>query len=63
MQTMIVLEQQDLTYLEWTRSRNSSGTAGSFLKADKVISKKYIDKIWDMISLRWQYYEDFCSKR
>ncbi len=29
----IVLEKQDLTYLSWTRSRNSSGTAGSFLKA------------------------------
>ncbi|MCD8346372.1 MAG: hypothetical protein LUD16_00205 [Lachnospiraceae bacterium] len=29
----IVSEKQDLTYLSWTRTRNSSGTAGSFLKA------------------------------
>ncbi|MCD7767159.1 MAG: hypothetical protein LUH53_11725, partial [Lachnospiraceae bacterium] len=29
----IVKEKQDLTYLSWTRTRNSSGTAGSFLKA------------------------------
>ncbi len=29
----IIHENQDLTYLNWTRVRNSSGTAGSFLKA------------------------------
>ncbi len=29
----IISEIQDLTYLDWTRIRNSSGTAGSFLKA------------------------------
>ncbi|MBR5088629.1 MAG: hypothetical protein IK093_04310 [Ruminiclostridium sp.] len=29
----IIHEKQDLTYLNWTRVRNSSGTAGSFLKA------------------------------
>lgn len=29
----IELNRQDLTYLEWSKIRNSSGTAGSFLKA------------------------------
>lgn len=29
----IMKEKQDLTYLSWTKIRNSSGTAGSFLKA------------------------------
>ncbi len=29
----IIHEKQDLTYLSWAKIRNSSGTAGSFLKA------------------------------
>ena len=29
----VIKEKQDLTYLTWTKIRNSSGTAGSFLKA------------------------------
>lgn len=29
----VMKEKQDLTYLTWTKIRNSSGTAGSFLKA------------------------------
>ncbi|HPF86992.1 MAG TPA: hypothetical protein PK537_02925 [Candidatus Limiplasma sp.] len=33
MQTQVILEKQDLTYLSWTKTRNSSGTAGSFLKS------------------------------
>ena len=33
MDTLIVREKQDLTYLNWSKIRNSSGTAGSFLKA------------------------------
>lgn len=33
MQKQIVQEKQDLTWLSWSRIRNSSGTAGSFLKA------------------------------
>lgn len=33
MRTQVILEKQDLTYLSWTKIRNSSGTAGSFLKA------------------------------
>ena len=29
----IIHELQDMTYLSWAKIRNSSGTAGSFLKA------------------------------
>lgn len=34
----IIREKQDLTYLSWTKIRNSSGTAGSFLKAYSEMS-------------------------
>lgn len=39
----IIHELQDLTYLSWAKIRNSSGTAGSFLKAydDFGTKKKY----------------------
>ena len=33
MNTQLIREKQDLTYLSWSKIRNSSGTAGSFLKA------------------------------
>lgn len=33
MKTDIIQEVQDYTYLTWTKTKNSSGTAGSFLKA------------------------------
>lgn len=33
MNTQLVKEKQDLTYLSWSVFRNSSGTAGSFLKS------------------------------
>ncbi len=33
MQTKVILDKQDLTYLSWTKIRHSSGTAGSFLKS------------------------------
>ncbi len=33
MDTLIIREKQDLTYLNWSRIRRSSGIAGSFLKA------------------------------
>jgi len=33
MNTPLILEKQNLTYLMWSKTRNSSGTAGSFLKA------------------------------
>ena len=29
----IIHEMQDMTYLSWAKTRNSSGIAGSFLKA------------------------------
>lgn len=38
----IVHEIQDLTYLSWTKIRNSSGTAGSFLKSYSDIGGKKI---------------------
>ena len=33
MNTQLIREKQDLTYLSWSVYRNSSGTAGSFLKS------------------------------
>lgn len=33
MDEKVILQKQDLNYLNWTKTRNSSGTAGSFLKA------------------------------
>lgn len=36
----LILEKQDLTYLSWSKIRNSSGTAGSFLKAYSDIGGK-----------------------
>lgn len=43
MPNKITTELQDLTYLSWAKIRNSSGTAGSFLKAydDLGTKKKY----------------------
>ena len=38
MDTKIIHEKQDLTYLNWSRIRHSSGTAGSFLKATSELS-------------------------
>lgn len=39
----IIKELQDLRYLEWSKIRHSSGTAGSFLKSYEIINgrKKY----------------------
>ena len=36
--TEFIKEKQNLTYLEWSKIRHSSGTAGSFLKATSGIS-------------------------
>ena len=38
----IISEFQDMRYLNWTRTRKSSGTAGSFLKAYTEVGKKKI---------------------
>jgi len=28
-----------------------------------VLESKHLDKIWEMISSRWSYYENFCDQR
>lgn len=38
MQKKVIVEKQDLRYLKWSHSRNSSGTAGTFLKSQSNIS-------------------------
>ena len=48
MRNDIIFEQQDLRYLSWTRTRKSSGTAGSFLKSyDDSGEKKLYYKLSD----------------
>ena len=42
MNTTIIQEKQDLTFLSWSKIRNSSGTAGSFLKANSKLSGEKI---------------------
>lgn len=43
METAIIKEKQDFTYLRWSHIRSSSGTAGSFLKSESNINgtKRY----------------------
>ena len=44
----IIHEIQDLRYLKWTKTRNSSGTAGSFLKSyDETGGRKIYYKLSD----------------
>lgn len=38
----VIVEKQDLTYLKWSHVRNSSGTAGTFLKSQSVVSGEKI---------------------
>lgn len=40
MQNKIITEKQDSTYLKWSHARNSSGTAGTFLKAQSTINRE-----------------------
>lgn len=40
MKEQLILEKQDYTYLTWAKIRNSSGTAGSFLKAYSDLGKE-----------------------
>ena len=42
MNTQLVKEKQDLTYLSWSVYRNSSGTAGSFLKSYSELGRKKV---------------------
>lgn len=48
MQSKVILEKQDMTHLSWSRARRSSGTAGSFLKAQEETAKgKFYYKLSD----------------
>ncbi len=38
----VITEKQDLTYLNWSHVRNSSGTAGTFLKSEATLSGKKV---------------------
>ncbi len=42
MYTKYIAEKQDMTYLSWAKIRNSSGTAGSFLKSYSEIGEKKV---------------------
>lgn len=42
METKVILEKQDLTYLKWSHIRSSSGTAGTFLKSESTLGNKKI---------------------
>lgn len=53
MDNRVLLEKQDLTYLDWTKIRNSSGTAGSFLKAyEEIAGDKTYYKLSDYDSVK-----------
>lgn len=42
MEPKVIIEKQDLTYLKWSHARNSSGTAGTFLKSQSIASGEKI---------------------
>ncbi len=42
METKVIREKQDLTYLNWSHIRSSSGTAGTFLKSESILEGKKI---------------------
>lgn len=42
MDSQLILEKQDMTYLSWSKIRHSSGTAGSFLKSYSELGGKKI---------------------
>ncbi len=48
METSVIIEKQDLTYLKWSHTRNSSGTAGTFLKSQEIKGGK---KVYYKLSL------------
>lgn len=53
MDQQLILEKQDLTYLPWSKIRNSSGTAGSFLKSySELGDKKTYYKLSDYDSVK-----------
>lgn len=42
MENKVITDKQDLTYLLWSHARNSSGTAGTFLKSQSLIDGRKI---------------------
>ena len=42
MKKKIIVQKQDLTYLKWSHARNSSGTAGTFLKSQSIVGGEKI---------------------
>lgn len=42
MKQKVITAKQDLTHLKWSHARNSSGTAGTFLKSQSIISGEKI---------------------
>lgn len=42
METKVITDKQDLTYLEWSHIRSSSGTAGTFLKSQSTLGNSKI---------------------
>ncbi len=40
LQSGVIREKQDLTYLRWSHIRSSSGTAGTFLKSESTLDQK-----------------------
>ena len=55
----LIRDLLDLRYLEWSRIRHSSGTAGSYLKAYDIIDGR---KTYYKLSCyeRWMEYENMC---
>lgn len=47
MHPKVIVEKQDLTYLKWSHARNSSGTAGTFLKSQSTVG---VEKIYYKLS-------------
>ena len=65
MEPKVILKKQDMRYLKWSHVRNSSGTAGTFLKSQSTITGQKIyyklsgyDSEKGIIS-----YENFCNLR
>ncbi|MBQ4098946.1 MAG: hypothetical protein IJC87_02325 [Clostridia bacterium] len=53
METKVILEKQDLRNLKWSTSRNSAGTAGSFLKSySKLGGRKLYYKLSNYDSIK-----------
>ncbi len=53
MKQQIIKQKQDLTYLEWSKIRHSSGTAGSFLKSyEQIGNTKTYYKLSDYDSIK-----------